>query len=111
MHLKHSGNVRYATESSRGVACVQAFDLGEAEVTHCRHQHEATNQFWIVFMTKLKAVPIRRLGKTAVRIAQVAPLAESRNLYCPRFLKAGASLSLTDESVRDDPDPKAGRDP
>jgi hypothetical protein len=41
----------------RGDACVQAFDHGEAEVTHCRHQHEATNQFWIVFMTKLKAVP------------------------------------------------------
>jgi hypothetical protein len=35
-------------------------------------------QFWIVFMTKLKAVPIRRLGKTTVRIAQVAPLAELR---------------------------------
>jgi hypothetical protein len=35
------------------------------------------NQQWL---TKLKAAPIRRLGNTTVRIAQVGPLAESVSL-------------------------------
>jgi hypothetical protein len=51
-HLKHSGNVRYATEPSHGVLARRPFNPWEAEVTRYRHKHEPAKLFWIVFMTK-----------------------------------------------------------
>jgi hypothetical protein len=45
-------------------------------VAHCRHQHEPTNHFWIVFMTKWKAVPIRRLGNDSAHRTSRGPRRE-----------------------------------